>query len=91
MECTFRAKVKTGSSLEDLGKAQKEKWKGKIAPHKELTPQIRKIRKIERRCLLVWNLRTCPSLTRWVLEFGFQVNISLEYGPFEKLNRSNRI
>jgi hypothetical protein len=34
---------------------------------------------------------TCPSLTRWVLEFGFQVTISLECVSLEKLNRSNRI
>jgi hypothetical protein len=28
---------------------------------------------------------------RWVLELIFQVSISLESGPFGKLNRSNRI
>jgi hypothetical protein len=49
MERAFRAKVKTGSSLQDLGKAQKEKWKRKIAAHKELTPEIKKILKMERR------------------------------------------
>jgi hypothetical protein len=27
----------------------------------------------------------------WALQFGFHVNISLEYGPFEELNKSNRI
>jgi hypothetical protein len=32
-----------------------------------------------------------PSLTRWILEFGFQVNISLECRPFGELNKSNRI
>jgi hypothetical protein len=41
--------------------------------------------------IIVWSERTCPSLTRWILEFGFQVNISLECRPFEKLNRLNRI
>jgi hypothetical protein len=32
-----------------------------------------------------------PQPPRWVMEFGFQVSISLEYGLFEKLNKSNRI
>jgi hypothetical protein len=40
---------------------------------------------------MVWSIRTCASLPRWVPELGFQVDISLEYGPFEKLNRSNWI
>jgi hypothetical protein len=43
---------------------------------------------------IVWEESTCaslPSLPRWVLEFIFQVNISLEYGPFRKLNGSNWI
>jgi hypothetical protein len=40
---------------------------------------------------IVWSESICPSLTRWVLEFGFQVDISLECRPFEKLNRLNRI
>jgi hypothetical protein len=40
---------------------------------------------------IVWSENICPSLTRWILEFGFQVNISLECRPVEKLNRSNRI
>jgi hypothetical protein len=34
---------------------------------------------------------TCASLPRWVLEFAFQVGISLKSGPFSKLNRPNRI
>jgi hypothetical protein len=40
---------------------------------------------------IVWSRSTYASLLRWVLEFGFQVNRPLEYRPFEKLNRSNRI
>jgi hypothetical protein len=40
---------------------------------------------------IVWSISRCVSLPRWVLEFGFQVSISLECIHFEKLNRSNRI
>jgi hypothetical protein len=40
---------------------------------------------------IVWYKSTCASLPRWVLEFAFQVSVSLEYEPIEKLNRSNRI
>jgi hypothetical protein len=40
---------------------------------------------------IVWSISICASLPRWVLEFGFQVNIFLECGPFGKLNKSNRI
>jgi hypothetical protein len=32
-----------------------------------------------------------PGLRCWVQEFPFQVTVSLECRPFEKLNRSNRI
>jgi hypothetical protein len=40
---------------------------------------------------IVWSISIRASLPRWVLEFAFQVDISLESGPFGKLNRSNRI
>jgi hypothetical protein len=40
---------------------------------------------------IVWEGSICAGLPRWVLEFGFQVSISLEYGTFEKLNRLNWI
>jgi hypothetical protein len=40
---------------------------------------------------IVWSISRCPSLPRWVLEFGFQVNISLESGASGELRRSNWI
>jgi hypothetical protein len=51
------------------------------------------IQKLPKQCsdYIVWSESTCPTLTRWVLEFGFQFNISLECGPYEKLNKLNRI
>jgi hypothetical protein len=39
----------------------------------------------------VWSISTCVTLLRRVLEFGFQANISLECGPFGKLNGLNWI
>jgi hypothetical protein len=40
--------------------------------------------------LIVWSISICASLPRWVLEFAFQVSISLESKLFGKSNRSNR-
>jgi hypothetical protein len=40
---------------------------------------------------IVWYISICASFSRWVLEFAFQVSVSLECGPFGQLNRSNRI
>jgi hypothetical protein len=36
------------------------------------------------------SISTCPSVTRWDLEFAFHGNLTPEYGPFGKLNRSDR-
>jgi hypothetical protein len=39
----------------------------------------------------LWCTSTCTSLSRRVLELAFQVSISLDYGPFGNLNKSNQI
>jgi hypothetical protein len=41
--------------------------------------------------IIVSSINTCRGITHWILAFGFHVNISLECGPFEKLNRPNHI
>jgi hypothetical protein len=40
---------------------------------------------------IIWYISACASLLRWVLEFAFQVSVSLECGASGKLNKSNRI
>jgi hypothetical protein len=39
---------------------------------------------------IVWSIITCASLPRWALKFAFHEDLSLKYGPFGKLNGSNR-
>jgi hypothetical protein len=42
-------------------------------------------------CHIVWSISTCPSLTRWDVEFAFHGSISPQCPAFGKLNRSNWI